>query len=150
MIDILISLIQQLGPSPGNQFDPSSPWMYIYIISLAVIPVFMLYGQKMQSKVILNDLSKSLLKLQKMKEEARVEAINYGKRSVEPAIDPSTGVDRFLEYFTIMPVDIHPSGLVRKLEHVTRIRDDRMRAEVQKICSDANTEQISRIKNILE
>lgn len=152
MFDILNPLILQLGPGPGpgNQFDPSSPWMYIYIISLAVIPVFMLYGQKMQSKVILNDISKSLLKLKKMKEDARIDAIDYVKRTVGSTTDPSTSIDRFLEYFTIMPVDLDPNGLVRKLDHIMRTRDDRMKAEVQKICVNADNEQQSRIENILE
>jgi hypothetical protein len=124
--------------------------MYVYIVSLAVIPVFMLYGQKMQSKVILNDVSKSLFKLKKMKEDARVEALDYVRNSIRPASDPSKSIDKFLEYFTIMPVDMDPNGLMRKLEHIMRTRDDRMRAEVQKLCSGASSEQLSRVENILE
>ncbi|MEO9319171.1 MAG: DUF1512 domain-containing protein [Nitrososphaera sp.] len=149
-MEYIVSLLQQLGPGPNSQFDPSSPWMYVYIVSLAVIPVFMLYGQKMQSKVILNDVSKSLFKLKKMKEDARVEALDYVRNSIRPASDPSKSIDKFLEYFTIMPVDMDPNGLMRKLEHIMRTRDDRMRAEVQKLCSGASSEQLSRVENILE
>ena len=143
--------LRQLGPGPsGNQFDPSSPWMYVYIISLAVIPIFMLYGQKMQSRVILNDVSRSLVRLQKMKENARSEAIDYLKVSIKPGIDPSRSIDRLLEYFTIMPVDIDPSGVMRKLEHIVTTRDERMRAEVRKLSTGATDEQVTRIENILE
>ena len=150
MLDYFFPL-RQLGPGPnGNQFDPSSPWMYVYIISLAVIPVFMLYGQKMQSRVILNDVSKSLTKLQQMKEQARTESIEYLKVSVKSNVDPSKSIDRLLEYFTIMPVDMDPNGVMRKVQHIVTTRDERMRDEIRKISTGASEDRISRIENILE
>ena len=48
-----------LDGGSGDKFDPSNPLMYIYIISLATIPFFMFYGQRMQGKVILGEISKS-------------------------------------------------------------------------------------------
>jgi hypothetical protein len=49
-----------------------------------------------------------------------------------------------------MPVDLDPSGIVRKLDHIMRTRDDRIRAEVRKLCNGADDQQVSRIENILE
>jgi hypothetical protein len=136
----------------GEDFDFSNPMMWIYIVSFAIIPFFMLYGQKFQSRVILGEISKSLFKLKTMKETARKEAIDYVKTAVRPfaSIDPAAGVDKFLEYFTIMPVDLDPSGIVRKLDHIMRTRDDRLRAEVKKICAGASDQEVSKIENILE
>jgi hypothetical protein len=85
-----------------------------------------------------------------MKENARKEAVDYVKASIQPSTDPSARIDRFLEYFTIMPVDLDPSGIVRKLDHIMRTRDDRIRAEVRKLCNGADDQQVSRIENILE
>src|SRR6185503_4227241 len=85
-----------------------------------------------------------------MKENARKEAVDYVKNSVRSTTDPSAGVDRLLEYFTIMPVDLDPSGIVRKLEHVMRNRDERMRSEVRKLFNGAGDREISRMENILE
>jgi hypothetical protein len=141
----------------GQGLDPSSPWMWVSIMSLAIIPFFMMYAQKLQSRVIMGEISKSLAKLKTMRENARREAIDYVKTAIKVSSsssstsnDPAVGVDRFLEYFTILPVDLDPTGLVRKLDHVMRTRDDRVRAEVKKLCYGAGEKEISKIENILE
>lgn len=144
-----------LDGGSGDKFDPSNPLMYIYIISLATIPFFMFYGQRMQGKVILGEISKSLLKLKVMREDARLDSIDYIRSvllstSQSQQQDPAPRVDKFLEYFAIMPVDIDPSGLVRKVEHVTRTKDERMRAEVRKICPGIEDYEASKIENMLE
>jgi hypothetical protein len=145
------SILSQLeGLFGGSDFDPSSPMMWVYVVSFAMVPIFMMYAQKFQSRIILNEISHSLVKLKTMKENARKEAVDYVKSSVRSTTDPSAGVDRLLEYFTIMPVDLDPSGIVRKLEHVMRNRDERMRSEVRKLCNGAGDREISRMENILE
>ena len=81
------------------------------------------------------------------------EAIDYVKTVLKmssTASDPVAGVDRFLEYFTILPVDLDPNGLVHKLDHIMRTRDDRVRAEIKKLCLGAGDQEISKIENILE
>jgi hypothetical protein len=148
------SFLSQLGGLfGGGGSDPNSPWMWVSIISLAMVPFFMMYAQKFQSRVILGEISKSLVKLKTMRENARKEAVDYVKTVLKMSSipsDPSAGVDRFLEYFTILPVDLDPNGLVRKLDHIMRTRDDRVRAEIKKLCSGADNKEISKIENILE
>jgi hypothetical protein len=127
--------------------------MWVSIISLAIIPFFMIYAQKLQSRVIMGEISKSLVKLKTMRENARKEAIDYVKNAIKISSstrDPAVGVDRFLEYFTILPVDLDPNGLVHKLDHIMRTRDDRVRAEIKKLCIGAGDKEISKIENILE
>lgn len=146
------SFLSQLGGLfGGDSLDPSSPMMWIYVISFATIPIFMMYAQKFQSRMILGEISKSLVKLKTMREGARKEAIDYIKAEFKSSpSDPAAGIDRFLEYFTIMPVDLDPSGIVRKLDHIMRIRDDRLRAEVRKLCAGASDQEVSKMENILE
>jgi hypothetical protein len=149
------SFLSQLnGLFGGGELNPSSPWMWVSIVSLAIIPFFMMYAQKLQSRVILGEISKSLAKLKTMREHARKEAIDYIKTAIKMSSttlsDPAVGVDRFLEYFTILPVDLDPNGLVRKVDHVMRTRDDRVRAEIKKLCLGAGDKEISKIENILE
>jgi hypothetical protein len=149
------SFLSQLnGLFGGEELNPSSPWMWVSIVSLAIIPFFMIYAQKLQSRVILGEISKSLAKLKTMREHARKEAIDYIKTAIKMSSttlsDPAVGVDRFLEYFTILPVDLDPNGLVRKLDHVMRTRDDRVHAEIKKLCLGAGDKEISKIENILE
>ena len=148
------SFLSQLnGLFGGEESDPNSPWMWVYIISLAIVPFFMMYAQKFQSRVILGEISKSLVKLKTMRENARKEAIDYVKTVLKMSSipsDPAAGVDRFLEYFTILPVDLDPNGLVHKLDHVMRTRDDRVRLEIKKLCLGAGDQEVSKIENILE
>jgi hypothetical protein len=155
MLDFSSSLSQLNGLFGGGEgLDPSSPWMWVSIISLAIIPFFMMYAQKLQSRVIMGEISKSLAKLKTMRENARKEAIDYVKNAIKlsssSSRDPAVGVDRFLEYFTILPVDLDPNGLVHKLDLIMRTRDDRVRAEIKKLCIGAGDKEISKIENILE
>jgi hypothetical protein len=110
----------------------------------------MIYGQKLQLWMTLNDVSKSLAKLKTMKEIARREAIDYIKTSVKPSIDPSEKIDKFLEYFTIMPVDLDPNGIIGKLDHIMRIKDERIRSEIKRMADGISETHASRIENILE
>src|ERR687887_65457 len=105
MLDFSSFLSQLGGLFGGEESNPNSPWMWVYIISLAIVPFFMMYAQKFQSRVILGEISKSLVKLKTMKEGARKEAVDYIKTTIKTSIssDPAVGVDKFLEYFTIMP-----------------------------------------------
>ena len=139
----------QLGGlfSPGGS-DTDNPLMYI--LWFAPIIILMIYGQKFQSWMILSDVSKSLNKLKTMKDTARKEAIDYIKTSIKPSYDPSNKIDKFLEYFTIMPVDLDPNGIIGKLNHLMRTRDERIRTEVKKMASMMTESEASRIENILE
>jgi hypothetical protein len=150
MLDFSSFLSQLEGLFGGSDFDPNSPWMWIYIVSFAIVPFFMMYAQKFQSRIILGEISKSLVKLKTMKDNARKEAVDYAKATVKTSADLGAGVDRLLEYFTIMPVDLDPNGIVRKLDHVMRTRDDRMRSEVRRLCQGADDREVSRMENILE
>jgi hypothetical protein len=110
----------------------------------------MIYGQKFQAWMILGDVSKSLTRLKTMKETARREVIDYIKTSITPAADPSERIDKFLEYFAIMPVDLDPQGIIRKLDHMMRTKDERIRSEIKRMAEGMSEWQASRIENILE
>jgi hypothetical protein len=143
--------LQQLNSifGPGGGSDSGSNPL-TYILWFAPIFVLMIYGQKLQSWMILNDISKSLAKLKTMKEIARREAIDYIKTSVKPSIDPSEKIDKFLEYFTIMPVDLDPNGIIGKLDHIMRIKDERIRSEIKRMADGITDAHTSRVENILE
>jgi hypothetical protein len=85
-----------------------------------------------------------------MKEISRREAIDYIKTSVKPSIDPSEKIDNFIEYFTIMPVDLDPNGIIGKLDHVMRIKDERIRSEIKRMADGITDTHASRVENILE
>ncbi|MFQ5920833.1 MAG: DUF1512 domain-containing protein [Nitrososphaerales archaeon] len=136
------------------QFNPFFPeggegaW-WIYLLWIVPIFFFMLYGQKFQMWMVLNDVSKSVNKLKNMRETARGETINYLK-TINPGLNHEERVDRLLEYFAIMPVDLDPSGIVKKLQYLMRLRDDKFRAEVRSLSPSMDGITASKMENMLE
>src|SRR5919202_4147906 len=143
--------LQQLNSvfGPGGGSDSGSNPI-TYILWFAPIFVLMIYGQKLQAWMILGDISKSLAKLKTMKDISRKEAIDYIKTSVKPSADPTEKIDKFLEYFAIMPVDLDPNGIIGKLDHIMRTKDERIRSEIKKMADEISDADISSIENILE
>jgi hypothetical protein len=143
--------LQQLGAifGPGGGSDSGSN-PFTYILWFAPIFILMFYGQKLQSWMILGNISKSLTKLKTMKEMSRKEAIDYVKTLAKPSIDPSERIDKFIEYFAIMPVDLDPNGIIGKLDHVMRTKDDRIRSEIKTMADEISDTDVSRTENILE
>ncbi len=137
----------QLNPLFPTGNDPNSWWMYL----VWILPTFiiMMYFQRIQMWMISRDVAHSVNKLKGMREQARKEVLEYAK-SVNPNVDQTERVDRFLEYFTIMPVDMDPSGVMKKLQHVMRIRDDRVKAEVRSMAPSMDIVSASKMENILE
>jgi hypothetical protein len=146
---LIFSLLLQINGIFGGGSDSGNNPL-TYILWFAPIFLLMIYGQKFQSWMILSDVSKSLTKLKTMKDGARKEAIDYVKTSIKSSTDPCERIDRFLEYFTIMPVDLDPSGIVGKLDHIIRTRDERIRSEIKRMAEGMTESHASRVENILE
>ena len=147
MLDLSLMQIGSIF-GPGASDLGNSP--IAYVIWFAPIIVLMIYGQKFQSWMILSDVSKSLMKLKNMKESARKETIDYVKMATTFSSDAGQIIDKFLEYFTVVPVDLDPAGIIGKLDHVMRTKDERIRLEIKRMGSGLSETQTSRIENILE
>jgi len=98
--------------------DDSNPLMML--IWILPIILFVFYGQRIQLYVTSNDIKKNIVKLQKYKVESKKELINYVKTILKTEQDPTSRIDTFLDYFTIMPVDMDPNGIVPKVRHFVR------------------------------
>ncbi len=121
-----------------------------FLVFYAPFLFFVFYGQRFQAWMILNDVSRSLGRLKIMKERARKETIEHIKASFKPEKDPTARIDQFLEYFTIMPVDLDPNGIVRKIEHLVNVRNERVRNEVASLSSVADPIQTTVAENVIE
>ena len=92
----------------------------------------------------------SLLRLKYMKDEGRKAAIATIKELGKPATDPTTRVDQFLEYVTLPPENMDPTGIVWKLEHILDVQDTRLKDEVKLIAPSADKVQVNNLENTLE
>src|SRR5215472_1537354 len=124
----------------------------IFYILLYVVPFFLFffYGSRLQTYNALREIGSGLNKLKVMKDKARKEAIDYLVNVGKAPTDPAQRVDQFLDYVTIMPVDMDPAGLVGKLDHVVSTNNDRVRAEVGALLNQNNPVTVSISENLLE
>jgi hypothetical protein len=124
--------------------------VFYVIFTIILFAVSFLWAPRIQAYTALNDVKKNLEKLQVLKDASRREAIGYVNTVMKSSKDAQARVDQFLEYFTIMPVDLDPNGIVGKIEHVTRLQDDRIRDELKALSPGADPVQVSVAQNILE
>ena len=78
----------------------------------------MLYGQRIQLHVTSSEINKGIEKIKLYRDDTRKELIAYVKNTIKPSTDPTAMLDRYFEYFTIMPVDMDPNGIVPKIKHI--------------------------------
>lgn len=122
----------------------------LYVASLGFFVVYGLYATRIQVYFALNDIGRGLNRLKVMKDKSRKEAIEYITNVGKSTGDPTQRVDQFLDYVTIMPVDMDPQGLVGKVDHVVSTNNDRVRAEVSAIVTQTNPVTVSISENLLE
>ncbi|HYC26914.1 MAG TPA: DUF1512 domain-containing protein [Nitrososphaerales archaeon] len=122
----------------------------ISLVWIGFIVITFFYQTRLQSYLALNDISRGLNKLKVMKDKARKDAIDYLVNVGKASADPTQKVDQFLDYVTIMPVDIDPAGLVGKIDHVVTTNNDRVRAEVAQLLPQNNPVTVSISENLLE
>src|SRR5439155_16242752 len=77
-----------------------------YVVSLLVFVAYGLYAPRIQVWFALNEIGRGLTRLKVMKDRARKETIDYLTTTGKASGDPTERVDQFLDYITIMPVDI--------------------------------------------
>ena len=73
-----------------------------------------------------------------------------GHRDVpgRPALYATT--KQFLDYFTIMPVEMDPNGIVDKVRHTVRSREDYTRNHIQSLFPNIDEIKLSRVQTLLE
>jgi len=99
---------------------------------------------------MLNEVRNSLIRLKYIRDEGRKATIETIKELGKPAADPTTRVDQFLDYITIPPEAMDPSGVVWKLEHILDVQDTRFKDEVKLMAPQADPTQINNLENSLE
>ena len=128
--------------------DDTNPiMMLIWIIPIIL---FVFYGQRIQLYITSSEIKKGLKKLDGFKVESRKELIDYITKTLKPKDDPIKKIDRFLDYFTILPVDMDPNGIVDKVRHTIRSREDYTREHVKSLFSEISDFELTKIQTILE
>lgn len=142
---LMIPQVSQLFPG-GNDIIG---WV-IQIAWLGFFVFFMFYGQRFQMTVMLREIEKHLRRLKFIRDEGRKLAMETIKEIGKPQEDPAERVDQFLEYITITPQSMDPSGIVWKLDHLLDVREVRFMDEVKLMAPEADEVQLNNLENTLE
>ena len=131
--------------STGDETNP-----FMMLVWILPIILFVFYGQRIQLYVTSGEIKKAIGKLDGFRKESRVELIGYVKHNLNPKDDPAGRIDRFLDYFTVMPVDMDPAGIVDKVRHTVRSREDRTREQIRMIAPDVSDLELSKVQTLIE
>lgn len=128
--------------------DDSSPLMML--LWIVPIIIFVFYGQRIQLQITSGEIKKKIKKLKLYKTEARKELLDYVQKTANPKDDPAKKLDMFLDYFTIMPVDVDPGGVMAKIRHIVRSREDYSREHVRSLLPKINDLELTKVQTLLE
>ena len=128
--------------------DESDPLMML--VWIIPIIIFVFYGQQIQLLVTSGEIKKAIKKLDKFSSDSKKELIDYVKKNSDSGNDPTKKIEQFLDYFTIMPVDLDPNGIVDKVRHTVRSREDYTRNHVKLLLPNIDEIELSRVQTLLE
>ena len=131
----------------GLKDDTNPIMMLIWIVPIII---FVFYGQRIQLTITSGEIKNGIKKLEDYKTKSRNELIDYIKKNMNPKDDPTKKIDRFLDYFTIMPVDMDPNGIVAKVKHIVRAREDYSREHIKSLSPQISDLELTKIQTLLE
>ena len=127
--------------------DTDTLMMLIWIIPVII---FVFYGQRIQLIISSNEIKKDIEKLEKYTTSTKKEFLKYVENNLTTSSDPEKKLDSFFDYFTIMPVDLDPNGIISKINHLVRSREDFIRLQINNMFKDLSSVELSKLQNLLE
>lgn len=111
---------------------------------------FILYSQKIQVRMWLSDIEKSLRKLKTMKDSTKEITVKALKETGKTAEDLMPRLDQMMEFVLIEPVSMDPAGVVGKLEHLLHVEEDRFKEDIKLMAPTVNEVQLNNLSNLVE
>ncbi|MCY4252728.1 MAG: DUF1512 domain-containing protein [Thaumarchaeota archaeon] len=115
-----------------------------------ILPVIILifYGQRIQLYITSGEIGKKIGKLDEYATESRDELLRSARGMLEPGFEDR--LERIIDYFTIVPVDMDPAGMVERVRHVVRSREDSTRAHIESMASGLSEQEVARAQALVE
>jgi hypothetical protein len=116
----------------------------------AFIILFSLYGAKFQIWQYLKQIEAGLHEFKRMFIESRQIAIDTFKEFGRSEEEVAKDLDRWMDYFTIMPVSLDPAGILKRLDHLLDERRDRFQEFVEEVAPESGEGMNQNLENTLE
>jgi len=111
---------------------------------------FMVFGQQIQSRIALMQIDGAVRKLEHMRNDAASLTLKIIRDIGKPKDDPAPRLNSLLEQFLIEPVNMDPSGVVNKFDHLLDVRETKFKADVARIAPEASPTQVNNLENLVE
>ncbi len=135
----------------GPLGDIGGPLGQIFqILVTAFFILFIFFGQKIQMRMYLMEIDRGLRRLDFIRTTAKDLTLKTVKEQGKPLIDPNPALNVLWEQFLITPVDMDPSGIVGKFDHLLDVRDLKFKDDVRTIAPAANESTLNNLENLVE
>jgi hypothetical protein len=131
----------------ASSFDFNSIFNLLYLASVAV---FMGYGQRIQTLIMLVGVRRKLGRIELFRNTAKGRLMEIIQRHTSNQDEAEQVLKRLIGSFMISPVSLDPAGLVGKLEHVLDTYDDHLKEEVRGLVAGATDVEVNNLTNLLE
>jgi len=121
-----------------------------YALSTLVFLLFLLFNQKIQVFLWLQEISRALRKLERMVNDSKALLLSVFRRYGNRQQDLSSRLNELLEFYVVNPVERDPFGVIRRLEHLIRLQRDKFREIVARLAPNADPITQRNIENMLE
>ena len=138
------------------KFDEFLAWVgedidtLMMLIWILPVIIFVFYGQRIQLLISSNEIKKDIEKLNEYTASTKKDFLHYVKNNLTSKTDPAKKLDSFFDYFTIMPIDLDPNGIISKINHLVRSREDFIRLQINGMFTDLSSVELSKLQNLLE
>jgi hypothetical protein len=129
--------------------DNSDIGMLIQTLFSFAFIIYLFYAQRIQATQMLRQIEVTLRKVKDIKDEGRRITIETVNRIGKPDNDPTEMVDRFLDSFTIGPVNLDPAGIIGKLDQLIKVRDSTNLKAVKDMAPNANDVEAHNMENLI-
>ncbi|MCJ7633878.1 DUF1512 family protein, partial [Candidatus Bathyarchaeota archaeon] len=121
----------------------------LQIIYLFSFLIFMVYGQKFQTWMMLREVEGAVIRLRTFRDEAKKTTIAAIQEFGNKDTNPTPRIEQFMEFFAIMPSSLDPAGIVPKIQHLVDIEDKRVKSEILLLAPKANEAQRDNLEGVL-
>ncbi len=118
--------------------------------TLLFILLFFGFGQKLQMRQYMWDIDRGLRRLDVIRGQAKDLTLKTGKEIGKPTSDPMPQLNVLMEQFLITPVDMDPSGIVSKFDHLLDVHEMKFKEDVHRIAPSADPAQLNNLSNLVE
>lgn len=147
----LCSLILVMSFSILTQVAESGDSMgsILQIVYLFSFLIFMFYGQKFQTWMMLREIQGAVVRLRTFRDEAKKTTITTMQEFGNKDTNPTPRIEQFMEFFAIMPSSLDPAGIVPKIQHLVKVEDKRVKSEIILLAPAANEVQRDNLEGVL-